>query len=464
MTSNANLIIPDTSVLISDRGSVAKLINGENLVVVPLTVLVELDGLKNDSRIGSQARMAIKELETLVVDNDKGLIIEKEMLFTDLFLQKDKADYQIIATFNYVLKNKTKYGGYQKYKLVSEDINMRLIAHSLFKNEPLAMIENYVANTVELKKSLDLPIFSAQKNGLKFDYSVDTFGEVMENSGVLIDFTIPGEEKNVNSRVLTMRKGNKLEILSTEIQVMGLKPFHKGEVNWNQLLAFHQLMDKGIQCLFLQGPAGTGKTLLTIAAALEQKSNFEQLILVNPMVPLSNQNKLGFLPGDLQEKVSPWLAPFIQNIRFLENKQKQEMAKLLGADGGKPLKSKKSSKEFDEKEKHSNLWEKYGFNFQPLDFIRGQTITNAVIIVEEAQNLTQHDMKTIITRAGEGTKLIFCGDLSQVDLPYLTANKSGFTYAIEKISGTSHNNKMVGVCNLTVTVRSKLAAFASEMM
>jgi PhoH-like ATPase len=155
--------------------------------------------------------------------------------------------------------------------------------------------------------------------------------------------------------------------------------------------------------------------------------------------------------------------PFSQNIRFLEKKQKARMSRVLSErceNNGK--KSKNSNSNLDEK--NYDLWEKYGFICQPLDYIRGQTIANAYIIIEEAQNLSQHEIKTIMTRAGDGTKLIFCGDLSQIDSPYISAKNSGLTYAIERMSGGNHQNKMVGVSILTKTVRSKLSSFASEVM
>ena len=459
--------MPDTNVLIGDRDSVEKLINGENLVVIPLTVLCELDKLKNDSRIGSEVRMTIKEIEGLVFSNNPQLIVEKNTLFDGLNLQKDLPDNKIMATFNYVIKNSEVYGGYQKYKLVTEHINMRVIAHSLFNAiSSQIMVEAYHANTINLRRlKEEFLIISAVNNEISLDYTPEVYGEVPENGGVIIEVSKKETEERLAGTIFTIRKGNKLEIIPPDIEIFGLTPRHNGSPNWGQILAFRQLTDRGIHCVFIQGPAGTGKTLMAIAAALEQNQNFEQRILVSPMVPLSNQQKLGFLPGDIKEKSSPWLAPFSQNIHFLETKQKSKMSKLLiGKGKNKPLKVKNGSKEFDDGDSFVNLWEKYGFICQPLEYIRGQTIINAFIIIEEAQNLSQHEVKTIITRAGEGTKLVFCGDLSQIDLPYISLKNSGLTYAIEKISGTGYKNKMVGVSVLSQTVRSKLSAFASEVM
>jgi PhoH-like ATPase len=458
-----NAIVPDTNILLDDKDVIKKLINKVNLVILPGTVLVELDELKNKANIGLEARRVAREIDELVKEENPNFVIDFSMRFEDmpLSLQKEVRDVQIAATFSYVINNHDIYGGYQKYKLISNDINMRSIAHGLFKGIDKVSIESYQANQIDTKKSHKLVSKTLPNVNFRTDYNEGDYGDIQQNGGVVVKLTSQNEGMGGDYEVLAVRKGDKLEIIPNDLKLYGLKASHEGRVNYGQLLAFYQLVDPGVQCVFLSGPAGTGKTLIAIAAALQQKSDFKQFLITNPMVALSNNDKMGFLPGDLKDKIAPWLQPFNQNLRFLEslNDIKKNGASTLS----KKAKAK-ASKDEPEAKTFVNLWEKYGFVCQPLGFIRGQSFPDAFIIIDEAQNLSQHEMKTIVTRAGKGSKLVFCGDLSQIDVSYLSARTSGLTYAIEKISGTGRKSMMVGVTLLTETVRSKLAAFASEVM
>ena len=341
---------------------------------------------------------------------------------------------------------------------------MRSMARGLFKDIERVSIESYQANQIEIKKSHKLVRKTLSNVNFQTQYSRAKFGVIQQNGGIVVKLTSQNEGKGSENEVLAVRKDQKLEVIPRDLELFGLKAHHNGKTNYGQLLAFYQLLDPGVQCVFLSGPAGTGKTLIAIAAAMQQRNDFKQLLITNPMTPLSNNDKMGFLPGDMKDKIAPWLQPFNQNLSFLEsingmNKSKpQELPKKTKASKSKSVKDEPEPKTF------VNLWEKYGFTCQPLGFIRGQSIPDAFIIIDEAQNLSQHEMKTIITRAGKGSKLVFCGDLSQIDVAFLSKRTSGLTYAIERISGTGAKSRMVGVTELTETVRSKLAAFASEVM
>lgn len=455
--SGANLILVDTNVLINAPYALERFMDGKNKVVIPLIVLTELDQLKKDPRIGADVREVVRQIEKYAFDKDPLFEVEKNYDFVGIDLNKSEADYKIMATLNYILKSE-RYRGYNLYKLVSNDINMRIMAHALFKDNPLVSIEPHKEEQVEQKNSkeeipiLSLPDFFCE---FKIDYQPEIFGTLNQNAGIVIEH---GEDQKRN---LFVRNGGDLKLIKNDYSLFGLQAINGGdEQNYGQLLAFYQLSNPNINCIFLQGKAGTGKTLIALAAALSQKKLFEQIIIANPMVPLSNNSKMGFLPGDMLEKSAPWLMPFEQNIRFLEKHVSERMSRLVV----KAPKAEKKAYQKNFEQEEVKLWAKYGLICQPLEYIRGQTIADSFIIVEEAQNLSQHEIKTIITRLGKGSKIVFCGDLSQIDIPYLTERSSGLTYAIEKMVDLNEQSKMVGSVMLSKSVRSELAAYASEVL
>lgn len=452
-----NLILVDTNVLINSPYALERFMDGKNKVVIPLIVLTELDQLKKDPRIGADVREVIREIEKYAFDKNPLFEVEKNYDFSGIDLDRSQADYKIMATLNYILKSE-HYRGYNLYKVVSNDLNMRIMAHALFKENPLVSIEPHKQEQVEQKNSkeeisvLSLPDFFCE---FKIDYDEKIFGVLNQNAGIVIEH---GEDKKRN---LLVRKGGDLKLIKNDYSLFGLQAINGGnEPNYGQLLAFYQLSDPDINCIFLQGKAGTGKTLMALAAALAQRKSFEQVIIANPMVPLSNNTKLGFLPGDILEKSAPWLMPFEQNIRFLEKHVSEKMSRLIV----QTLKPEKKAYQKSYEPEEVKLWSKYGLICQPLEYIRGQTIADSFIIVEESQNLSQHEIKTIVTRLGKGSKIVFCGDLSQIDIPYLTENSSGLTYAIEKMVGINEQAKMIGSVMLIKSVRSELAAYASEVL
>lgn len=180
--------------------------------------------------------------------------------------------------------------------------------------------------------------------------------------------------------------------------------------NAEQTLALNVLFDKNISVVSIVGPAGTGKTLLAIGAGLSQVNDYEEVYISRPIVPLSNKD-IGFLPGDVQSKIAPYMQPLYDNIKVLKR-----------ANGSL---DKKKNKQIDE------LFDTDKVCVEPLAYIRGRSISGVFFVIDEAQNLTQHEIKTIITRAGEGTKLVFTGDIDQIDHPYLDSRSNGLTYLIE---------------------------------
>jgi PhoH-like ATPase len=193
-----------------------------------------------------------------------------------------------------------------------------------------------------------------------------------------------------------------------------------------------------IRLVTLQGVAGTGKTLLSIAGALERRRNYQQIYLARPIVPLSNKD-IGYLPGDVQQKINPYMEPLWDNLKYI-----------------KSLYSEKD-KEFKQ---INDMVENEKLVVSALAYIRGRSLSNIFFIIDEAQNLTPHEIKTIITRAGEGTKIVFTGDIHQIDTPYLDAQSNGLSYLIEKFKGQS----IYAHVTLEKGERSLLANLANELL
>jgi PhoH-like ATPase len=214
--------------------------------------------------------------------------------------------------------------------------------------------------------------------------------------------------------------------------------FNVAPKNAEQAFAIDAILNPNVKLVSIQGVAGTGKTLLSIAGALEQRRNFHQIYIARPIVPLSNKD-IGYLPGDIKSKLNPYMEPLWDNLKFIKS--------LFG----EKEKEYKQIEEMVEKEK---------IIVCPLAYIRGRSLSNVFFIVDEAQNLTPHEVKTIITRAGENTKIIFTGDIYQIDTPYLDAQSNGLSYIIDKIK----DNKLYAHVTLQKGERSELANLANELL
>ena len=223
-----------------------------------------------------------------------------------------------------------------------------------------------------------------------------------------------------------------------------LRPVYKTPVygisprNAEQTFAVHAILDRDVPLVTLSGAAGTGKTLLALAGAMEQRRDFRQIFLARPIVPLSNRD-LGYLPGDVDSKISPYMQPLWDNLGVIRNqfsetqREYRQIVEMLEMDK---------------------------LQIVPLAYIRGRSLNRVIFIVDEAQNLTPHEIKTIITRAGEGTKIIFTGDVFQIDTPYLDAKSNGLSYLIDRLRGHS----LYAHVNLEKGERSELANVASQLL
>ena len=240
--------------------------------------------------------------------------------------------------------------------------------------------------------------------------------------------------KNCTSSALAYFSSKAQEIERVDkVYAYGIKP-----KNAEQAFAMHAILNPNIRLVTISGVAGTGKTLLALAGALEMKNQYDQIYLARPIVPLSNK-EIGYLPGDAEEKVNPYMQPLWDNLSFIknqfsDNEKKRKIIEELQAQGK--------------------------ITICPLAFIRGRSLSNCVFIIDEAQNLTPHEVKTIITRAGENTKVILTGDVRQIDTPYLDEQSNGMSYVIERLKGQDL------YCHVTLErgERSELANLANELL
>jgi len=436
------IFVLDTSVILHDHDSIKSF--EEHDVAIPITVLEELDNFKKGNDIKNfSARSFIRILDKLSKEHmlqdwiplngpDKGkfkIVMVNENKYQDatkIFADR-KNDHQILnAALTLAEQEKDK-----KVILVSKDINLRLKAKAL----------NLAAEDFETGKVENSSVIFSGKFEVKDVNSdiiqelykktasdnVEFLGENLFNNGFYV-------LKNGKSSILGYYNANKKQLERVE------KSYHYGikPRNAEQTFAFHALMNPEVKLVTLQGVAGTGKTLLALASALEQKNMFHQIILARPIVPLSNKD-IGYLPGSAEDKISPYMQPLFDNLKFIKSQFKENEKKL------------KAIVEMEEDEK---------LKITPLAFIRGRSLSNIIFIVDEAQNLTPHEVKTIITRAGENTKIIFTGDVHQIDTPYLDEQSNGLSYLIDKLKG----NELYAHITLEKGERSELANLANDLL
>ncbi len=441
MSVKKKIFVLDTSVLLHDYQSLTSF--AENDVAIPITVLEELDNFKvgNDTKNFS-AREVIRfidkiasagnlqdwislgkdlgKLKIILDHNPNGLNAEK--IFT-----ANKNDHRIINA-GLVLKESIKN---KLIVLVTKDINLRIKAKSLGLDSA-----DYQTGKVDVEK-VDVSSFY-QIEGIDSEIINQLFTE-----GKIEEKNVLGKKKIANGyyilkngKTSTLAYYNPLTDLIERID----KPFVYGikAKNAEQAFALHALLNQDIKLVALQGVAGTGKTLLALASALEQQTQYQQIILARPIVPLSNKD-IGFLPGDANDKISPYMEPLWDNLKFI----KSQFAT-----------NDKKYRTILDMEREGKLL------ITPLAFIRGRSLSNTLFIIDEAQNLTPHEVKTIITRAGENTKVIFTGDVRQIDTPYLDEHSCGLSYLIDRLK----NQPLFAQIKLEKGERSELANLANELL
>lgn len=465
------IILPDTNVLIDAPDAIDELRKDGNLLVIAVTVLLELDKLKNAPGIGREVRDVVRRIEEALRNGDTNLVIEKEMDFSGTSLDKSVPDHRIIATLNYVVgrsQNKgSSYFGYDAVKMITGDNMVKILARLVGRRDKL-IIETYRRSQVKIdKKRLTVPIL--KMSGLSpdrrtFPVSGKSLRALDENALVI------GYERKENAKkgeLIAIKRGMQCEVFSNDVKAYGISAMHNGSKNWEQIAALHLLTDPSVPCVIMQGGAGTGKTLLSLAAGLHQRGQevgkYSQIIISRPVVPLDPDQQLGYLPGDIYQKMNPWVLPILQNLQTILKERSpapRDLAEKYNGNG-----NGKRGQEEPENGKPKMLdtfafFAEYGISIQPLDSIRGATFCDSFIIIDEAQNLTRHQAKTIATRVGKNTKIIFNGDLSQIDNRHLTKETSGLTYLMSRFAGS----RLVGIINFKETLRSPFSSLAERLL
>ncbi len=438
------IFVLDTSVIIYEHNSILNF--DEHDIGIPITVLEELDNFKkgNDTK-NFEAREFIRLIDKLAKDqmlhqwnpiNGKGKGNFKVVMDTggtdrmdaNKVFNEDKADHRILNAA--LLLQKEEKG--RKVILVSKDINLRLKAKALG-----LQAEDYTTGKVQNISSLHTG------RTVIDDVAPDMINLIYEK-GYCPPEDVLGKEKPMKNHYYILRSGKKSVLafynsangMVEQVEkrlAYGIKPR-----NAEQAFAIHAVLKPEIKLVSMQGVAGTGKTLIALAAALEQKREYKQIYLARPIVPLSNKD-IGYLPGDIKSKLNPYMEPLWDNLKFIQNQYSE------------------SDKEYS---KITEMVQNEKLVITPLAYIRGRSLSNICFIVDEAQNLTPHEVKTIITRAGENTKIIFTGDIHQIDTPYLDSQSNGLSYLIDRLK----DHELYAHVTLEKGERSELANLANELL
>ena len=436
--TSKKIFVLDTNVILHDATCIQNF--EDNEVVIPISALEELDQFKRgNEQIHYNAREFLRLLDELSIDSNSNELNQPDGKIkvvvnhnwhpdVEKTFKEDCPDHRIInCAFKLHEENLDK-----QLVLVSKDTNMRLKARSLG-----LMAEDYTTDTIEDVNHI------YPGNRLIENVSSEEIDMIYNADGV--DFkNLESIQKPVPNENYILRNGQKsvlayFDPFEKEItQINNLNAYGITPRNAEQSFALNMLLDERIQLVTLSGKAGTGKTLLALACALEKRKRFRKIFLARPIVPLSNKD-LGFLPGDIQSKLDPYMQPLFDNLSVIRHQFKS---------------NEKRAQRINE------MLEEEKLLITPLAYIRGRSLQKSFFIVDEAQNLTPHEIKTIITRAGEGTKVVFTGDIHQIDHPYLDKKSNGLTYLISRMKGQN----VFAHITLEKGERSDLAELASNLL
>ena len=436
-TLGKKVFVLDTSVLLYDKNCLFNL--KDNDIVIPMIVLEELDKFKTrEGILGENSRYFNRFLdeirsegslhEGIEIQNNSVIRVETNSSWSGIeSLDKNCNDNIIISTVNYI---KEKIDVKREVILITKDINLRVKcdAARIKANDYYADYEFIKEKelfrgqiTVECDKNIIDEVYASGGVSIK---KIELKKEVVENECIIL--------KNSDSKasVLVLRKFNQLVLIRNNSDIYkhtGIEPKNK-----EQSFAMNLLLDENISLVTLTGIPGSGKTYLTLMSALKEieKQKKKRIIFTRPIQTVGKD--IGFLPGTVNEKMAPWLSPIVDNFR----------------------------NQFGDLTYFDLMCEKGLIDVAPLSHIRGRSFNDAIIIVDEAQNATVHELKTVITRTGKNSKIILLGDIEQVDLPYIDKYSNGLTIIIEKLKGES----ITGHVNFEKGYRSELANIASQLL
>ena len=436
------IFVLDTNVILHDSSCIYQF--QEHDVVVPITVIEELDQFKKGNEtLNYHAREFVRSLDSLSGDKlfnggvkigpNRGRIsIKLEQQFHEKVAFNyacNKPDHHILnTTYHLAVDNSARH-----VILVTKDVNLRMKAKSIG-----LMAQDYTTDHVK-----DISALYAGRR-IEENITEESIDHMYAEPYQIDVSELPLAKPLLPNEYLIMRNEKKSALATFDPFTRSIRRVDKLAAygitprNAEQTFALNALMNPDIQLVTVSGKAGTGKTLLALAAALEKRKFYRQIYIARPIVPLSNKD-MGFLPGDIQAKLNPYIQPLFDNLGVIQNQFHETEANY------------RRIKELHEEGK---------LVIAPLSYIRGRSLVKIYFIVDEAQNLTPHEVKTIITRAGEGTKVVLTGDIFQIDHPYLDSYSNGLSYLIDKMQG----QKIYAHINLEKGERSELAELASNLL
>jgi len=442
MEKKPKIFVFDTNVILHDHRSIYNF--QENDIIIPIVVLEELDKFKKgNNQINYNAREFVRELDNVSGNNlfEKGvslgkgrglLKVELGRPFSNAMAQsffEDNPDHRILATAAWIKEQHPD----RQVVLVTKDVNLRIKAKAL-----MIQAQDYLTDKVQ-EEHINL----LRKEVEWIEASDDMVAQLYQHPDGILSKELKIKNPYPNQCFILKNRDTQIPVRYNALckRLAHVERRHAYGIearNYEQTFALDALMRPEICLVSLTGIAGTGKTLLALAAALAQEQKYKQILLSRPVIPLQNQD-LGFLPGDIKEKLGPYMLPLFDNLGVIKNACKPASREAFRID--EMLKTEK-------------------LLISPLAYIRGRSLSNVFFIIDESQNLTPHEVKTIITRAGEGTKLVFTGDIHQIDSPYLDMHSNGLTYLSDKMLG----QEVFAHINLVKGERSKLAELAGNIL
>ncbi len=445
---HAKTFVVDTNVLLHNPNAI--FLFADNEVIIPFDVIEELDSFKaNNDDLGRNARTVIRHLDRLRAQGSlaEGVDVKETGGRVRVVLEEDQKlcpgltantpDNRIICTAH-ALKQQGK-----RVVFISKDINARI------KSDTMGIVtEDFQAQRVDFER-----LYTGFQEAVVAGDAIDTLFQTKT-------LKLSLENLYANEYVLLKDRADEshtaLSRYRADLNALVPVRARRGPVfgimarNVQQTMALDLLLDDSVKLVSLIGSAGTGKTLLAIAAGMTKVLNeqvYQKLLVARPIMPLGRD--IGYLPGDKDEKLTAWMQPIFDNMGYLLSNR------LAGSGGGEGQTSHASLSTVEQRIKQ--LMESGQVVLEPLTYIRGRSIPHQFMIVDEAQNLTPHEVKTIASRVGEGTKLVLTGDASQIDNPYLDSSSNGLSYLVERLKGKS----IVGHITLAKSERSELASLVT---